>query len=612
MKKRIAFLLLYLIGMIAAGVNAQVRVIDTPPYMARNTGMNDITRIERSDTATVVHLQIVNPYKFADDFPITVPSTSVLQDEQGNRYPVRSAHGIEIDKEKVFSLAENDTASYTLYFPPLSKEVKTIDYKEGEDKDASDYRKNTLFVYGIKVDGSKRIKLPRQKPLPRQRPVIKDSLPADYPLLYDTATLEGEIVGYRPEMGNEVMVCFSHPLICPDQKQHRAAVDANGRFSFSMKVLGLSRARVLFTLGNFADVMLEPGQTTRVRINMATRSGKPYGKKKPGKNAMPKYETDSPWQDVFDNMVKGSWFRSYYNYRDTLQKLNDTPQKYKDYVLTEMGKDLNNIRQDEMTEAAREMMTRLCKAEYASILGRVSENSPTWLPQELLQAASHPCLLPFVRSSHISLLGKRCSPDSFFGKVFKASQYSKSIDTYRLMDEQALHDAKAELPAALYDFLYEKNQALADKLAEMKAKSASYVNTSDEIDENDPFNSLISRYRGKTILIDFWNTWCGPCRLAHERMEPIKATMQGEDVVFLYLADESSPEETWKKMIKDIPGEHFRLNKKQEEYLDQQLEIDAFPTYLIVNPEGIVTYRFEGFPGAEEMQRQLQRAKGNK
>ncbi len=85
--------------------------------------------------------------------------------------------------------------------------------------------------------------------------------------------------------------------------------------------------------------------------------------------------------------------------------------------------------------------------------------------------------------------------------------------------------------------------------------------------------------------------------------------MQGEDVVFLYLADESSPEETWKKMIKDIPGEHFRLNKKQEEYLNQQLEIDAFPTYLIVNPEGIVTYRFEGFPGAEEMQRQLQRAK---
>ncbi len=41
----------------------------------------------------------------------------------------------------------------------------------------------------------------------------------------------------------------------------------------------------------------------------------------------------------------------------------------------------------EMSEAAREMLMRLCKAEYASILGRVSENSPTWLPQELLQAA---------------------------------------------------------------------------------------------------------------------------------------------------------------------------------------------------------------------------------
>ena len=69
----------------------------------------------------------------------------------------------------------------------------------------------------------------------------------------------------------------------------------------------------------------------------------------------------------------------------------------------------------------------------------------------------------------------------------------------------------------------------------------------------DSLLQVITRpYRGKMVLVDMWNTWCGPCMRAMKSLKPLKEELK--EVVYLYIVDETSPEGKWKVMIPDIPG----------------------------------------------------------
>lgn len=101
---------------------------------------------------------------------------------------------------------------------------------------------------------------------------------------------------------------------------------------------------------------------------------------------------------------------------------------------------------------------------------------------------------------------------------------------------------------------------------------------------------LISPYKGKIIYVDFWGTWCGPCKREMEYAADLKQQFIGKDVVFMYLAN-NSPENSWKNVIRDysLTGEnvvHYRLPAQQQSMIEQRFGINAFPTYMIVDRNG--------------------------
>ena len=101
------------------------------------------------------------------------------------------------------------------------------------------------------------------------------------------------------------------------------------------------------------------------------------------------------------------------------------------------------------------------------------------------------------------------------------------------------------------------------------------------------FDAIIAPYKGKVVLVDFWNTWCGPCRAAIKAIEPLKDTeLKSDDLVWIYIANETSPLVKYKTMIPDIKGKHFRLNDKQWEYLCAKFKIDGIPSYVLVDKDG--------------------------
>ena len=106
------------------------------------------------------------------------------------------------------------------------------------------------------------------------------------------------------------------------------------------------------------------------------------------------------------------------------------------------------------------------------------------------------------------------------------------------------------------------------------------------------FEELTKPYLGKVIYVDFWGTWCGPCKENMTYVKGLKDKLKGQPIVYMYFANRS-PEDSWKAIIKemDLTGEnvvHYRLPEAQEAMIERLFNVTKFPTYLLINKEGKV------------------------
>ncbi len=108
--------------------------------------------------------------------------------------------------------------------------------------------------------------------------------------------------------------------------------------------------------------------------------------------------------------------------------------------------------------------------------------------------------------------------------------------------------------------------------------------------EGEPLS--IASLRGKVVVMDFWATWCGPCRMQHPLYEEVKRRFEhNEDVRFLSVnTDEDRAavepfvdENNWPRQV------YF------EDGLAGALRISSIPTTLILGRQGSVFSRMNGF-----------------
>jgi thiol-disulfide isomerase/thioredoxin len=103
-----------------------------------------------------------------------------------------------------------------------------------------------------------------------------------------------------------------------------------------------------------------------------------------------------------------------------------------------------------------------------------------------------------------------------------------------------------------------------------------------------PLTSL----RGKVVVMDFWATWCGPCRVQHPLYEKVKQRFaKRDDVVFL--AIDTDEDQT---LVKPFLEEQ-KWSKKVyfEDGLSALLRVQSIPATLIIDKEGRLFSRMNGF-----------------
>ncbi|MNK14503.1 Thioredoxin [compost metagenome] len=123
-------------------------------------------------------------------------------------------------------------------------------------------------------------------------------------------------------------------------------------------------------------------------------------------------------------------------------------------------------------------------------------------------------------------------------------------------------------------------------------------------------SDILSRYKNKVIVIDFWATWCGPCIEAFDKIKEVKDKYsENNDVIFLYITDKSSDKSKWEEYNKIIPGEHYYLYNNQIQNIQQQFGIKTIPSYLIFNKKGELSNKsLGGYMGNNKLEEWIEKA----
>lgn len=182
--KEKAFITILLVLFCITGQAKTLKTIKAPEAMAcANVFQGELkaSKVMMTDTATTILFTMQYPkgqyFRFVKE--------SYLKDENGNRYPLRSAEGIALDTW--VQSPESGMTEFTMHFEPMPKHVQIFDFIEGDVR-------NAFMLLGIHDQGME-IKAPTLQQFYANNPY---KLPADW-LKTDNITIRGRIEGYDAE-----------------------------------------------------------------------------------------------------------------------------------------------------------------------------------------------------------------------------------------------------------------------------------------------------------------------------------------------------------------------------------------------------------------------------
>jgi cytochrome c biogenesis protein CcmG, thiol:disulfide interchange protein DsbE len=103
----------------------------------------------------------------------------------------------------------------------------------------------------------------------------------------------------------------------------------------------------------------------------------------------------------------------------------------------------------------------------------------------------------------------------------------------------------------------------------------------------------LAGYRGKVIVVDFWASWCVPCRRSFPWLDQMQRKYADEGLVVIGINEDDVPGEA-QAFLRAFPV-GFRIVTDRDGALAQQFDLIAMPSTYIVDRSGEIAARHLGF-----------------
>ncbi|MBQ7195052.1 MAG: hypothetical protein IJS07_05410 [Bacteroidales bacterium] len=622
-------LLLFLSGILFSCDHS--RSIDRPKWL---TSFNmsgprwrvELERVEFTDTATVLTF---NYTATAEQNRIRFTKKCFLSDEKGREYKALFQSGKGFGK---WIDGASEGTLITIGFEPLEKDVKVFDFIEG-------YNNGDFAVIGIN-DGNYRFRKPHYS---RKEKAAVDKWKSGF-FRKGEAFVSCAIEGYNPAKDED-------PLFMEDDLfdafTHLSSVrpDSLGNFSLSVK-LDHPQTNVVTFKNRLCNILLSPGDSLSMRIcENGLAEIRPLNR-----DAYPLQHMGSipAWDRVyhyfesvadFDSLGWDGYIAKTYDYLSIGDSFADYfARKYRftafeyeyfrtnvrnNVIINYLDRRLDYVRQHYKSRAKADSL--LCCEDLLSPLREFPAGDPMilastsgWIPFNRFRY--DPVMISYNRTLHGSssayqdnslLLAKKDS--ALFGKRTLLGDVCLVRDSRRNMNNimDVTHEPDSAL--AYTDFV---KDLLITPAAKEKVESIYEDVMSKQIPfydlpscaGKDVLQSIISKYSGKYVFLEFWSTSCGPCVAQIKNWNQIcpAEIRPGADIVPVFITDDS--EQRYNHFVhENLQGcESIRLSRSDCKALWDMFNISGIPHHEIINPSGQASRRAPDHHGTpREVLRQI-------
>jgi len=613
-------------------------VIERPVFELWNTTTLEIDKIEMNEFETVFHIDAfaLPGYKIGID-----KNSYIRESGKDKKLVITRVEGISAEEMTAFP--ESGTLSFKLIFPPLKPGITKIDYME----DVENGRK----IMGIHLLPDAKIKI---DPIPNDIVTISEPLPAPT-YSAQPVKVSGRILGYVDGMASNKIMVYITNIITGERDAIEFIVSDDGSFSGEV-----TPGMPGFYSSSYGNLFLVPGQDIQIYLDLKkrTRFKSHYRTDKEPEDSFFTYLSGYFTKTELDSI---NFAARGMNVSEKLMKeiVNMKPDEYKQHILSIMNTQINKIRQNNyppnvllMAEntiklsafsylMSYENMIRNANIQindikqedrnnitfksekpdysyYGFLKGQITDNM-AYLPgfNSLIASLTNLFSLPdgkdkaakerfaYFKEKITPILGvdKGILFDLAIVKFYGAQLGEMKFFT--AADKQEIRGAFKEKPA-FAEALIAENDRLVALLAANKENKTSILNETPQAAQDEMFDAIIAKYKGKVVFVDFWATWCGPCMVAMKSILPLKDEMKGKDVVFLYLTGETSPLGAFTQTYPTISGEHYRVSGEQWSYWMKTFNIMGIPTYMVYDRQGKQLSRNVGFPGVETIRKRIE------
>ena len=179
-----------------------------------------------------------------------------------------------------------------------------------------------------------------------------------------------------------------------------------------------------------------------------------------------------------------------------------------------------------------------------------------------------------------------------FAKTYIEQELKIGIDSKILLNQLQTIYKKLNLPETQFEELKNKSVAVTDKKSDENIIKEFGTNVAPNFTLTNLEGKTVqlSDYIGNLVVLDFWATWCGPCKASFPKMQEIVTKYKDKNVVFLFVDtwEQNKPDQTLKKVTQFITDKKYSFNIvfDSKESVVNDYKVSFIPKKFVIDPKG--------------------------